>query len=171
MLCDNLEGWDGVRGGREVQEERDTCVLIEPTRHCKTIIFQFKKKYPPNTLPENNNKCLLSHSFYGSGVRRWIVLSLGLATFSLGCSHPKARLGLESLLPEWLTGKLALALGRKCCVLAVWVSPQACQESTMYSSWLSPEWTFQKKARRKQPCLSWPRLWRHTPWLLAYSIC
>ena len=23
LLCDNLEGWDGVGGGREVQEERD----------------------------------------------------------------------------------------------------------------------------------------------------
>ena len=23
VLCDNLEGWDGVGGGREVQEERD----------------------------------------------------------------------------------------------------------------------------------------------------
>ena len=26
MLCDNLDGWDGVRGGREVQEEGDTCI-------------------------------------------------------------------------------------------------------------------------------------------------
>ena len=24
VLCDNLEGWDGVRGGREVQKGRDT---------------------------------------------------------------------------------------------------------------------------------------------------
>ena len=23
VLCDNLEGWDGVGGGREVQEEGD----------------------------------------------------------------------------------------------------------------------------------------------------
>ena len=23
MLCDNLEGWDGARGGREVEEVRD----------------------------------------------------------------------------------------------------------------------------------------------------
>ena len=26
MLCDNLEGWDGVGGGREVQEEGDICI-------------------------------------------------------------------------------------------------------------------------------------------------
>ena len=25
VLCDNLEGWDGVAGGREVQEGGDTC--------------------------------------------------------------------------------------------------------------------------------------------------
>jgi len=23
MLCDNLEGWDGARGGREIEEVRD----------------------------------------------------------------------------------------------------------------------------------------------------
>ena len=26
MLCDNLEGWDRVEGGREVQEEGDICI-------------------------------------------------------------------------------------------------------------------------------------------------
>jgi len=26
MLCDNLEGWDGVEGGREVQERGDICI-------------------------------------------------------------------------------------------------------------------------------------------------
>ena len=26
MLCDNLEGCDGVGGGREVQEEEDICI-------------------------------------------------------------------------------------------------------------------------------------------------
>ena len=26
MLCDNIERWDGVGGGREVQEGRDTCI-------------------------------------------------------------------------------------------------------------------------------------------------
>ena len=28
MLCDNLEGWDGVGGGREVQEGGDICILM-----------------------------------------------------------------------------------------------------------------------------------------------
>ena len=26
VLCDNLEGWDGVRDGREDQERRDICI-------------------------------------------------------------------------------------------------------------------------------------------------
>ena len=26
MLCDSLEGWDGVRGRREVQERGDICI-------------------------------------------------------------------------------------------------------------------------------------------------
>ena len=26
MFCDNLEGWDGVGGGREVQQGGDLCV-------------------------------------------------------------------------------------------------------------------------------------------------
>ena len=26
VLCDNLEGWDGVRGGRKAQEGGDTCM-------------------------------------------------------------------------------------------------------------------------------------------------
>ena len=26
MLGDNLEGWDGMRGGREVQEGGDICI-------------------------------------------------------------------------------------------------------------------------------------------------
>ena len=28
MLCDELEGWDGVGGGREVQEGGDTGMLV-----------------------------------------------------------------------------------------------------------------------------------------------
>ena len=28
MLCDNLVGWDGVGGGREVQEGGDMCVSM-----------------------------------------------------------------------------------------------------------------------------------------------
>ena len=32
MLCDNLGGWDGVGGGREVQEEGDICIPV--TNSC-----------------------------------------------------------------------------------------------------------------------------------------
>ena len=28
MLCDSLEGWDGVGGGREIPEGGDMCVLL-----------------------------------------------------------------------------------------------------------------------------------------------
>ena len=50
VLCDNLEGWNGVGGGREVQEGEDMCILWliyvdvwqKPTQHCKTIILELK---------------------------------------------------------------------------------------------------------------------------------
>ena len=52
MLWDNLEGWDGVGGGREVQEGGSTCIFMadsrcciqKPTQHCKAIVLQLKKK-------------------------------------------------------------------------------------------------------------------------------
>ena len=28
MLCDDLEGWDGVGSGREVQEGGDICIFL-----------------------------------------------------------------------------------------------------------------------------------------------
>ena len=28
MLCDNLEGWDGLGDGRGVQEGRDICIPV-----------------------------------------------------------------------------------------------------------------------------------------------
>ena len=34
MLRDNLEGWDGVWGGREVQEGGDICILIDDSHCC-----------------------------------------------------------------------------------------------------------------------------------------
>ena len=52
LLCDNLEGWDGVGGGRE-----GTYVYLwlihadvwqKPTQYCKAIVLQLKiniKKY------------------------------------------------------------------------------------------------------------------------------
>ena len=34
MLCDDLDGWDGVGGGREVQEGGDICIHIADSFHC-----------------------------------------------------------------------------------------------------------------------------------------
>ena len=28
MLCENLEVWDGMRGGKEVQKGEDICILM-----------------------------------------------------------------------------------------------------------------------------------------------
>ena len=28
MLCDNVEGWDGVGGGKGVQDGRDICIPV-----------------------------------------------------------------------------------------------------------------------------------------------
>ena len=51
LLCDDLNDWDGVGGGREFQEGEHTCTLVadsvvvwqKPTQHCKAIILQLKK--------------------------------------------------------------------------------------------------------------------------------
>ena len=43
MLRDNLEGWDGVGGGREVQEGVDICIPMNDS-YCKAIILQLKIK-------------------------------------------------------------------------------------------------------------------------------
>ena len=50
MLCDNLEGWDGMGGGKGVQDGGNICVSMaihidvwqKPTQHCKAIILQLK---------------------------------------------------------------------------------------------------------------------------------
>ena len=34
MLCDNLEGWDGVGGGREVQEGGDISIPMADSCCC-----------------------------------------------------------------------------------------------------------------------------------------
>ena len=34
VLCDNLEGWDEVGGGRKVQEERYICIPVADSRCC-----------------------------------------------------------------------------------------------------------------------------------------
>ena len=36
MLCDDLEGWDGGWGGKEVQEGGDICILTVDSRCCMT---------------------------------------------------------------------------------------------------------------------------------------
>ena len=36
MLCDNLEGWVGVRGEREVQGGGDICILMTDSHCCTT---------------------------------------------------------------------------------------------------------------------------------------
>ena len=64
MLCDNLEGWDGVGGGREVYEGGSYVYLWlihvdvwqKPTQYCKAIILQLKiniflKGYAQNKPP------------------------------------------------------------------------------------------------------------------------
>ena len=54
MLCDNLEGWDGVGGGTEVQEVGDISVCLwlilvkvwqKVTQRCKEIIHQLKLNF------------------------------------------------------------------------------------------------------------------------------
>ena len=50
MDCDCLEGWDEVRGGREVHEGgASVCLWLihidvwqKPTQYCKTIILKLK---------------------------------------------------------------------------------------------------------------------------------
>ena len=34
VLCDNLEGWDGVGGGMEVQEGGDMCIPVVGSCWC-----------------------------------------------------------------------------------------------------------------------------------------
>ena len=46
VLCDNLEGWDGLGGGERFKRE-GTCILMadsscmaDATQYCKAIILQ-----------------------------------------------------------------------------------------------------------------------------------
>ena len=87
MPCDSLEGWDGVGGGREVQEGGEThthtykdththththtylwpihvVVWQRPAQHCKEIILQLKKKSPLSQW--------LSVSCQGFPLRGWL---------------------------------------------------------------------------------------------------
>ena len=66
VLCDNLEGWEGVGDGRRVQEGGyfihlwliHADVWQRPTQYCKTIISQLKKKEKKRRLCHPS----LSHS-------------------------------------------------------------------------------------------------------------
>ena len=53
VLCDNLEGWDGVEGWGERFKRDRTYVYLrlthivvwqKPTQHCKAVILQLKIK-------------------------------------------------------------------------------------------------------------------------------
>ena len=70
VLCDNLEGWDGLRG--ELQERGDICalwlthVLIwqKPTQYCKAIILQLKKEEIRKTTSNFRMKLKRTHLVY-----------------------------------------------------------------------------------------------------------
>ena len=38
LLCDNLEGWDGVGDGKEVQEGGDICIPMTDSHRCMAEI-------------------------------------------------------------------------------------------------------------------------------------
>ena len=50
VLCDNLEGWGGERGGRGLRDRGDTCIpmadsyrcIAKKSQYCKVIILQLK---------------------------------------------------------------------------------------------------------------------------------
>ena len=51
MLCDNLKGWDGVRGGREFQDGGDIYIYMADSCCClaeTNAILQ--SNYPPIKL-------------------------------------------------------------------------------------------------------------------------
>ena len=37
VLCDNVEGWDGVGAGGEVQEEGGICILTADSQSCTAV--------------------------------------------------------------------------------------------------------------------------------------
>ena len=62
MLCDDLEGWDGV-GGRKTQERGHICIHIansccytaETNTNGKVIILQLKKKARKKKQMQSND--------------------------------------------------------------------------------------------------------------------
>ena len=63
MLCDNLEGWDGVGGWRKVKREGTYVHLWlihvdveqKSTQYCKAIILQLKKNILVSKIYEKYN--------------------------------------------------------------------------------------------------------------------
>ena len=64
-LCINLEGWDGSRDGREVQEGGDICIYTydmpvevcqKTAKFCKAIILQLKNKFKNPFIYVHKNK-------------------------------------------------------------------------------------------------------------------
>ena len=65
MFCDNLEGWDGMGGGRELKEGGEVCVLVADSywRTAETnttlesnyppIKNKLKKEIEPYQIPRN----------------------------------------------------------------------------------------------------------------------
>ena len=48
MLCDNLEGWDGVGAGREVEEGRDICIPMADSCWCMAETNNIVKQLSSN---------------------------------------------------------------------------------------------------------------------------
>ena len=65
MFCDSLEGWDGMGGGREVQEGGDVYILMADSYWCMAetnttlesnyppIENKLKKEIEPYQIPRN----------------------------------------------------------------------------------------------------------------------
>ena len=48
VLCGNLEQWEGVRGGREIQEGMDMCIPIADSCWCMAETNSIAKQFPLN---------------------------------------------------------------------------------------------------------------------------
>ena len=46
MLCDNLEDWDGVGGGREVHERRDIRLYVQSINRVRLFVIPYS---PPGS--------------------------------------------------------------------------------------------------------------------------
>ena len=76
MVCDNLEGWDGVGGGREDPEGGDTCISMADSRYTTetntTLIKQLssnEKSIKVNIIKYNNNNRRIHLAMQGTKLR------------------------------------------------------------------------------------------------------